>query len=368
MIEPTSDGGWYTQVSSLSNYIADAVTLDAAALGNRWRERVQATLVGLPSSPIADEARAERLVTTIARSLRNDPAWHGALMQDGLAFGATAYQRGASLHDALAAIDLLPAVVLYASERAAHAFEERGSAADGLAVARGIHRASSLLAQAATKGFTHAHGDALRLRYRMLRHDMRNPLGTIKTALSLMSDETMPIERRSDPRVRAMVLRNAAALETLIGTELGDSAAPDPALGEREVSLADVARSVRRDVREEALQSGIEIEVDELLPTLRLDATAFALALKSALTALLVGAGGETRIRISLDDLRADTVVVKVAADGGSDSTIEGGEIDFAVAQEVAGYAGGKAWSEDALFLELPISLTQARNDLTRAR
>jgi light-regulated signal transduction histidine kinase (bacteriophytochrome) len=168
--------------------------------------------------------------------------------------------------------------------------------------------------------------------------------------------------------VRAMMLRNAAALEALIGKELSDDAAPDLALAQREVSLADVARAVRRDVREEALQSGIEIEVDELLPTLRLDATAFALALKSALTALLVGAGSETRIRISLEDLRADTVVVKVAADGGTDAPVDGEGIDFAVAQEVAGYAGGKAWSEDALFLEVPISVPQARDNLMGAR
>jgi signal transduction histidine kinase len=324
-------------------------------------------LIGLPSS-IADEARAERLVTTIARSLRNDPAWHGVLMQDGWSMGAMAYQCGASLHDALAAMDLLPAVVLYAGERAADAYEGRSSAADGLAVSRQVQRASSLLAQATAKGFMHAHGDALRRRFRMLRHDLRNPLGTIKTALSLMGDETMPIERRSDPRVRAMVLRNAAALETLIGRELGDSAAPDPGLGQRDVSLADIARSVRRDVREEALQIGVEIEVDELLPTLRLDATTFALALKSALAALLVGAKGETRIRISLDDLRPDRVVVKVATDTETGSVPEGEGIDFAVAQEVASYAGGKAWSEDALFLEVPISVPQTRDDLLGTR
>lgn len=355
-------------MSSLSNYIADAVTLDAAALGNRWRERAQAALVGLPSSVIADEGRAERLVTTIARSLRNDPAWHGVLMQDGWALGVIAYQGGASLHDALAAIDLLPAVVLYAGERAADGYEGRSSAADGIAVARQLERASALLVQAAAKGFTHAHGDTLRRRFRILRHDLRNPLGTIKTALALMADETMPAERRSDPRVRAMVLRNAAALEVLIGRELGDLAAPDPGLGQREVSLADVARTVRRDVREEALRHGVEIEVDELLPTLRLDATAFALALKSALGALLAGAKGEARIRISLDALRPDRVVVKVASDGDTASSAEGESIDFAVAQEVAGYAGGRAWSADAFFLEVPISVAQARDDLASAR
>jgi K+-sensing histidine kinase KdpD len=306
-------------------------------------------------------------VSTIARSLRNDPAWHGALMHDGWALGGMAYQCGSSLQDVLAAVALLPAIVLYACEGAMASYSDTSTAAEGVAVARGIQRSAALLTQAVVKGFTHAHAEALRQRFRILRHDLRNPLGTIKTALSLMSDETMPLERRSDPRVRAMVLRNAAALEALIASESGDGAAPDPALAQREVSLADVARAVRRDVRDEAVHGGVEIEVDEELPTLRVDATAFALALKSALGALLAEAHSDTRIRISLDRLRTDTVVVKVAASG-ADAAPRSGRADLAVAQEVTGFVGGKAWSADALFLEVPVSVSQTRENVAGGR
>ena len=94
----------------------------------------------------------------------------------------------------------------------------------------GIGRVGALVPTGRRHGFMHAYLEALRLHYRTLRHDLRNPLGTIRGALALMEDETVPLEARSGPRVRAMVGRNAGSLDALIGAELGDAADPSARL------------------------------------------------------------------------------------------------------------------------------------------
>jgi K+-sensing histidine kinase KdpD len=94
-----------------------------------------------------------------------------------------------------------------------------------VAVARRITDATSELRLAATLGYTQAIEDELRERYRAIRHDLRNPLGTIRTAVALLTDESVPVEMREILRVRAMVVRNTRSLDQLIGEVLGDGAA-----------------------------------------------------------------------------------------------------------------------------------------------
>jgi hypothetical protein len=58
-----------------------------------------------------------------------------------------------------------------------------------------------------------------------LRHDLRNPIGTIRSALSLMADETVPEEARRSPRFSAMIERNTTSLDQMIVARLSDAEA-----------------------------------------------------------------------------------------------------------------------------------------------
>src|SRR5687767_15186207 len=123
--------------------------------------------------------------------------------------GSIAHHAGVTLHYMLKEVDLLMAMVLYAGERQLEGLD--GSPTEGMQIARRLHEAGSLLRLTAAKGFTHSYLGALRDRYQTLRHDLRNPLGTIKSAISLMDDQSLPAELRSDPRFRAMVTRHATS-------------------------------------------------------------------------------------------------------------------------------------------------------------
>jgi signal transduction histidine kinase len=173
---------------------------------------------------------------------------------------------------------------------------EEGTAAAAIAVARRLHQGASGYLQAAVSGFVHAFLRALRERYRMLRHDLRNPLGTIQGALSLMEDESVPEETRHGPKMREMVARNAGSLDRLIAAGLDDAAAASLLAAPQEIALADVARAARREVREAARLVGCEVvlAVPEAA-TAQVDAAALELALTSLmLAAVALAAPGDS--------------------------------------------------------------------------
>jgi len=116
------------------------------------------------------------------------------------------------------------------------------------------------VAAAAVRRYGEAADRALQERFRRLRHDLRNPLGTIRSALSLMADESVPEEARRSPRFRAMIDRNTTALDRLIVARLGDDeahvvAVPAPAGEPSSASFVvgdsrdDLARTRERDDR-----------------------------------------------------------------------------------------------------------------------
>ena len=360
-------------MSKLASQIADVLARDAAAIGARWC--TQARFVAPRTADGGDAgvrlAAAKRLVQTVARALRGDDGANDALMAAGWSVGSAAHAQRLSLHYLLKELDLLASMVLSAAEQAL-ADERHASAADGVALARRVTRTFSLLTLASSKGFTHGYLAGLHQEYRDLRHDLRNPLGTIRSAVALMEDESVPAETRNNPRFRAMVLRNASSLDDTISQRLGDEALVDPAFGPREVSLRQIALSVRRDLREQAGRKSCEVVVAESLPTARVDPVGFELALTSALTAALDAAARNSAVEVTLRERRERSAVVSVAYErAGANAERAVAPSDFA--RTLLERAGGRVWAEEgSLCLEVPtgrlLSAVHAPHDVAGAR
>ncbi len=279
-----------------------------------------------PGEP--DAGHAEQVVHALAASLRSSqaaslvvagnpegahaPLGHvpqahdarpaGEVMRLGWSAGRAAFAAGLSVQHVVRDADLLLAVVLADVERALDdaPAAEGATAAEAFTVARRLHRATGRYGQAAVSGFVHALLAELRERYRLLRHDLRNPLGTIRSALSLMEDESVPAETRHGPGIRAMVARNAGSLDHLIALGLDDSAATALLSPTQEVGLRDVALAARREVREAARLAGCEVAVD--LPDVgpsRVDGAALELTLTAMLLAALARAAPGSTLHIA---------------------------------------------------------------------
>jgi signal transduction histidine kinase len=356
-------------VQQFALQVADGLAAQCAELVERWRARARA------ASPRASHAidagdpeRGERLCAALVVALRGSARGKDEVMRSGWELGDLAYQTGGSLHDVLKEVDLLAAIMLYAAERLAGEIPG-ATAADGISLARQLTGGTSLLTLAASRGFMHAHLADEQRRYRALRHDLRNPLGSIKGAISLMEDPNVAPELRNDPRFRSMVSRNATALEALIGDRLSDAATLGAALALCDVSLREVALAVRRDLRDLAVEAGCDVEVAADLPMVRTDSTSFELALRSLVSDVLQVAAPGATVHVQLRQLRDRAATVEVTADAlrpGAERCTEGA---LGFARELSALTGGRVWDDGGtLCLEIPLLPgAESREDRARA-
>ena len=328
-----------------AEFVAGALTRQAGDLGRSWARR-GAVAVGVPGlddqGQAADQgpdvAPAAGIVRTLAAAAAEGRQWHEKAMRTGWAAGADAVHRGNSLNQLLKELDAGVTLVLGAADAATRQFEGHASATDGLALARRISDAASLLRLAAAGGYTRGMVDDLRKRYRTIRHDLRNPLGTITTAVALMDDESVPEATRQHPRVRAMVARNARSIEAMIATTLGDPAAQLPAIAMQTTSIRALACAVKGDLS--ATIDGIEVVVGSDLPTFPFDSAGLELLLKAVVIAIARASRTAGGVVIDLAELtpRQATLAVHAAVDG----ALRGEDIDISFARELAGRLGGR--------------------------
>ena len=344
-------------MSRLEKQVADALLAEAPELAERWRRQAPTVAPRADEPPALDPERAVRLVAALGGALRNDAGCYDAVMRAGWELGTAAHDSGSSLHYLLKELGLLEALVLYACERVLRERAPGEGAADGLALARRLHRFFGLLTQAAAKGFTSTYVEGLQDRFRTLRHDLRNPLGTIKSAMSLMSDESVPPEMRDNPRIRQIMARNATSLDTVIGQRLSDASTQEPAFSRQEVSLRGVALAVRRELREEMADAGCQLVVSDGLPTVHVDSMGLELALKSVIATLTQLAAPHTDVVVELAD-HAERRAALLVRFTPSDAALEASAVEraLAFAGDVLTAAGGRLAIEDhAVRLELPL-------------
>ncbi len=341
--------------ASLEQFVAHAVSSEAEQLGERWQQQARHVAPrAADQSALLDSADAARVVQSLGFCLRDTGCWQDEIMREGWDFGSAAHEAGVTLHSMLKEVDLLIAMSLFACERAAGDYTGPSTAADGIALARRLHRSFSLFSLAASKGFTYAYTAALRTQLRGIRHDLRNPLGTIQNALALMTDEQLTLEQRNNPRYQAMVARNARTLDGMIGSELGEAVALPSEFVRQEVSLRDVAMAVRRDLREEASEADCMIQVDSSLPIVMADSIGFELVLKSVVIAALRRASEGSSIHVDLHALGSKSAVVRVTFPLPVAGIPAAPDTVLAFARGLAERTGGRLWMDgaDAVFIE----------------
>ena len=279
-------------MTTFAESIARVLHARADELAARWRVRATAATPRLQSATsVSVEAESVAVARALIACLHTDARCLGEVMRLGWADGAAAQAAGLGVHHVVKDADLLLAILLTAAEESTVGeLAAIATPVDAFSIARRLQRGASLYGQSAASSYLHALVGAVRARWRLLRHDLRNPLGTIRSALSLMEDETVPQDARSGPRVRAMMARTAGSLEDLIAAQLDDRIAESLLAAPQEVSLRDVALAVRRTLRESAALADCEIVVDDALPAARVDGAAVELTLSTLLLAAITSA------------------------------------------------------------------------------
>jgi len=293
------------RADALEALVCPLLRRQSGELAERWAERAQSMLLlGQEHGQGSDQLSAAH---QLAEALIADFAGGDGVSEDttghGMRFGAAAFERGASVHHVLKSLDLLMAMTLFAMESALDRIDDAPgtTAADGVRLSRRLQHRGAVLALAVTRGYMQAYSEALRDRFRHLRHDLRNPLGTIKSVLALMDDDSVPLEARGNPRFRAIAARNAKSLEELIALRLDDVTAMLPIVAGQDVSVRAIVCAVRRELRAEAERRGVTISVEQGGPHGRLDAAGLELLLRELLKATLLECGQGERLHIGFD-------------------------------------------------------------------
>lgn len=315
-VRPSMDERSY---ESLQELVLAAVRSHAVELAIRWEEQIKNVAhIEESASGQADATLARRLTSVLLGSAISEEHEGEEVVAAGLEFGTDAFTRGTSLHYTMKALDLLAAMTLYATETA---IEETDipelTAVQAIRLARHLHRRAALLSLAATRGYMQAYSEAMRERFRHLRHDLRNPLGTIKSVLALMNDESLPLEARADPRFQAMAARNARSLEDLIADRLSDAAALLPLLADQDVSLRSVAYTVRRELRAETERKKVTISVAAAAPAGWVDAPGLELLLREVLNTILHESIEGDQLRLEFSGPVAGLATVCISCESG---------------------------------------------------
>ncbi|MHB1224503.1 MAG: histidine kinase dimerization/phospho-acceptor domain-containing protein [Gemmatimonadaceae bacterium] len=281
-------------MTPLASYLSDFFARDAVDLGAHWQARARSAVPLAAGQPdLAETVLAARLVAVIAAALPQEGVWQDDVMRAGWELGAAAQASGYTSDALLTELELFTAILLYAAERHVDALDVPRDVAttpptETFAVIRRLHEAISLLTLAATRGHTQRQVEGVRSHFRSLRHDLRNPIGTIQSAAALMQDESLPAEQRSSARYADMVSRNAQSLEDLIARELTDGAPVGGATpSSQRVSLRDLALAVRRAVRAEAERAECRVDLDDGFEDLSAATGALELTLRSLLAATI---------------------------------------------------------------------------------
>jgi K+-sensing histidine kinase KdpD len=225
------------QEQPFAAFMLDALMHEGVELGQQWAERTWLAAV-YADEPDNSTSRGttvggglKHLVQTLLAAVRDGLEQHDSLVQTAAAIGAAAHRRGASLHLMLKELDHLGALLLQRAEHVASRYEARGTGHEGLAIARRITDAIVQFRLAAILGYTQATENELRAQYQAIRHDLRNRLATIKSAVALLTDDGAQVDAHETQRVRAIVMRNANSLDQLIAGALANTAARLSAVG-----------------------------------------------------------------------------------------------------------------------------------------
>jgi signal transduction histidine kinase len=300
---------------SLRVRVAETLRTNAYEIAERWEERARSVTLRDVTEPLASNhlSAAVALIESLSSVLASEGAISENMVARGLAFGVEAFDGGSSLHHTLKALNLLTAMTLYAVETVVgEAAEGEGGLApmDGVRLSRRFQQGSSLLTLAVARGFTHALEDEMRERFRHLRHDLRNPLGTIRSVLALMDDETISPEERSNPRFHAMAKRNARSLGELIGERLSDAEAVPRTHAFQLVSLRTIACAVRRELRAEATARNTTVLVAGSKARLKIDAIGLELMLHELLLVALQESVAGDELSITFGEAASDRAII----------------------------------------------------------
>ncbi|HEU4885583.1 MAG TPA: sensor histidine kinase [Longimicrobium sp.] len=352
----------------------------------RWLERIAARVAIEPGRIFPSEELLNHvpvLLDGLAEHLESpgrDPGGSAGVLAKAMELGALRHEQGFDAYEILKEHEILAKII---SANLAEFLEREnppGTRAEAVDCWQRLGDALETIRQAAVTNFLRLWSDRVnereeRLRRfnRMVSHELKNRVGAIRGAVSLLEEPWLAEAERE--RFQRMVRENAEGLQLVLENLITLSRLEEDARQQRNVLLPQAVAEVVRQLRAGAELHRVEIRVDAGLPNVEVDAAAVELCMANYLSNAIKYSDPrqpERWVEVSAElvfrdpDERGPELVVRVRDNGigvpeagrarlfdrfyraheGNASDVEGTGLGLNIVRETVQSFGGRAWAE----------------------
>jgi signal transduction histidine kinase len=276
--------------------IAGRMYHESHALASDWLARLDSLLAVdvnaiFPTTQLLDHIPL--LVQHIADYLRApadlEIAANTQVIEKAQELGQLRHEQRASVHQILREYEILTEILeQFIAAESATLDAELASPLDGLGIMQRLGHAVRTLMETTIDTFiveyTGTIGEQrekLESFNRMVTHELRNPLSTLRFAAELLNRAEIVADPEAHARVSRLIQRNVQRTTELVRSleHLAFAERPVDAPNQQRVNLAYIASQVARQLAEMAQARGVELRVDQNLPEIVTEAAQFELVL-----------------------------------------------------------------------------------------
>ena len=385
---PSQFAGRPVPQPSLALVVADRLRESRAVITGRWLERIAARVTVPPQEIFPSDELLDHmplLVDSIAGCLEEScdtiPA-DAVVAHHARELGALRYAQGFSEYEILKEFEILGGILFSFTMAAASEGGAGADPAEAMACASRLFRGIALVQQATTTRFLELARERvleregrLRAFHRALTHEMRNRIGATLGAGQLL--QSLDVSADQHAELIGVIVRNADSMRLVLENLLELSRLDTDSRQQRHVPLGSAIGEAKRQLRDIATNSGVEIRVAPSVPAVEVNAAAVELCLTNLISNAIKYADRQQPVRwvvISAEVMSAASgapieVIVCVEDNGigipagardqlferffrahaATNPSVEGTGLGLNLVREVLQTIGGRVWLDDAI-------------------
>jgi signal transduction histidine kinase len=273
--------------------LADRMRRERDRLVERWLERIAARVtldrnMIFPSDDLLDHVPL--LILGIADYVENPSDEISAdvpVVAKAMELGALRHEQQFDMHQVLREYEILGGILHTFVEDTVDCIAEQCTRRELVACTHRLFRAVSMIQQATANEYMRlekqrvsAREQRLRGFNRALSHEIRNRIGAVQNAVAMFGEQFVIEDERHRARFSAIARENTRDIVHMVDNLVELSRTDFDARRHRHVLLADTAAEVKRQLREFAAESHVDVLISEL-PSIEVPAALIEFALSN---------------------------------------------------------------------------------------
>jgi signal transduction histidine kinase len=320
---------------NFSAVIAARIESERHGLAARWLDRLVAVIPVRPLAVFPSEALLDHipeLIKEIARFVaapEEEIAGNTFVVAKARELGELRHEQHASVHQLLREYELLRSILETFVGEQAEDLRLAPHLTQVIGCLRRINQGVAILTQTTVDTFVERYTQTIDDQTarligfnRMVSHELRQPLGALQTASSLLRQISSDTDAERRQRLVAAVERSALRMVELVSTitKMSGLTAPDDTKpGVQRISLITVAQEAARQLRDSAGERDVQIDVAPDLPDVTVDVGQLELVVTNLLSNAIKysdPAKSQRRVEVSLVRVNDSTCTFRVRDNG----------------------------------------------------